>query len=369
MHVAHVITKLDVGGAQTHVVELALGQVAAGYRTDLVSGSSGPAAQRAIDAGIPVRIVPELGSSYGRVSQRGALTAVTEAIQEIRPDVVHGHSSHGGLHARLAARRLRLPSVYTAHGWPFQRGAPWEQRLLSIAGEWVGGHIGSAVIVLTDAERDRALTARIAPRDRLWVIPNGIGDVPQAARRTRTFGGRPAALVMVARFAPPKLQAALVAQLATVVDLPWTMQFVGDGPDLPICRAEVDARPSLHGRVFFLGHRNDVAEILATSDIGMLWSRYEGLPISVLEYMRAGLCCIGSDLPGVRALFGAEGAGVVAAASDLPGVLTDLLTAPGRLDELGTKARARYESQYSVSAMVAATGQVYDACAVKRLRE
>ena len=44
-------------------------------------------------------------------------------VGEIRPDLVHGHSSNGGLHARLAARRLGLPSVYTAHGWPFQKGA------------------------------------------------------------------------------------------------------------------------------------------------------------------------------------------------------------------------------------------------------
>src|SRR5262245_21492538 len=107
MHVAHVITKLDVGGAQTHVVELARGQLAAGCQVDIVSGGGGPAAQRAIEAGVPVRIVPELGASYGRLSQRGALTAVADALSEIRPDVVHGHSSNAGLHARLAARRLR----------------------------------------------------------------------------------------------------------------------------------------------------------------------------------------------------------------------------------------------------------------------
>ena len=69
--------------------------------------------------------------------------------------------------------------------------------------------------------------------------------------------------------------------------------------------------PSLRGRVAFLGHRDDVAEILAASDVGVLWSRYEGLPISVMEYMRAGLCCVASDLPGVRALFGEQSAGLV----------------------------------------------------------
>ena len=367
MHIVHVITKLDVGGAQTHVVELATGQLAAGHRVEIVSGTDGPAAQRAVSAGIPVRVLPALGGSHGRMSQRGALAAVTDALDEIRPQLVHGHSSNAGLHARLAARRLRLPSVYTAHGWPFQQGAPWSQRVMSFSGEFVAGHMGDAVIVLTDAERDRALRARIAPRDRIWVVPNGIGDVPEGERRRRTVGGDPAVMVMVARFAPPKLQAELVGLLAALTDLPWTLRFVGDGPDLQACRTAVESSSALRLRVSFLGHRDDVASILADSDIGILWSRYEGLPISVAEYMRAGLCCVGSDLPGVRALFGPEEAGVVAAPAQLANVLTDLLADPDRIDRLGAAARSRYEAWYSVSAMVAATDRVYEAaCSVRR---
>jgi glycosyltransferase involved in cell wall biosynthesis len=363
VHVAHVITKLDVGGAQTHVVELALGQMAAGYRIDIVSGCGGPAAERVADAGMRVHLVPELGASHGRLSQRAALAGVTRALAEIRPELVHGHSSNGGLHARLASRRLHLPSVYTAHGWPFQSGAPSQQRLMSFVGEFVGGHVGSAVIVLTEAERDRALRARVVRRRRLWVVPNGIGDVPPSLRRAGPIGDGAAVLVMVARFAPPKLQAQLAAGLGSLTALPWRLQFVGDGPELNDCRAAVEATPSLRGRVAFLGHRDDVAEILAASDVGILWSRYEGLPMSVMEYMRAGLCCVATDLPGTRALFGDEPAGVaVASDADLPGVLTDVLTTPGRLEALGRLARLRYESQFSVDALVAGTEAVYAAC-------
>jgi glycosyltransferase involved in cell wall biosynthesis len=360
MHIAHVITKLDVGGAQTHVVELAIGQVAAGHRIDIVAGCGGPAAERVAAEGIPVRIVPELGASHGRFSQRAALAAVKAAIGEIRPDVVHGHSSNAGLHARLAARRLGLPSVYTAHGWPFQKGASWRQRVMSFAGEFVGGHLGDAVIVLTDAERDRAVHSRVVPRRRLWVVPNGIRDVPARLRRVGGLDSAPLVLVMVARFAAPKLQAQLAAALADLTELPWSMQFVGDGPELEACRAAVAARPSLSGRVAFLGHRDDVAEVLAAADIGILWSRYEGLPMSVMEYMRAGLCCVASDLPGVRVLLGDEPAGVVVGSdAELVSALSDLLRTPERLDAFGHRARMRYESQYSVDAMVAATEAVY----------
>jgi glycosyltransferase involved in cell wall biosynthesis len=81
-----------------------------------------------------------------------------------------------------------------------------------------------------------------------------------------------------------------------------------------------------------------------------------------MEYMRAGLCCVASDLSGVRALFGEEAAGIAAGSdSDLARELTELLTTPGRIDTLGQRARLRFESHYSVDAMVAATDEVYAA--------
>jgi glycosyltransferase involved in cell wall biosynthesis len=367
VHVAHVITKLDVGGAQTHVVELALGQVAAGHRVDVVTGVGGPAADRLTAVGVPVLIVPELGDSHGRLSQRAAVAAVTTAVGRITPELVHGHSSNGGLAARLAARRLQLPSVYTAHGWPFQQGAAWKQRLMSYAGEFVGGHVGDAVIVLTEAEYRSARRARVVPADRLWVVPNGIADAPANLRRTRPLGDRAPVLVMVARFAPPKLQTELVGALAELRDVPWTLRLVGDGPQLDECRGAVE-RLGLVERVEFLGHRDDVAAVLAASDVGVLWSRYEGLPISVMEYMRAGLCCVGSDLPGVRELFGVESAGRVAVSQrDLRNVLRGLVSAPTQIDELGLRARSRYETCYSAAGMVDATDAVYRAITGNRL--
>jgi glycosyltransferase involved in cell wall biosynthesis len=360
VHVAHVITKLDVGGAQTHVVELALGQVAGGHRIDVVAGVGGPAADRLTALGVPVLIVPELGDSRGRVSQRAAVAAVTLALGRIAPDLVHGHSSNGGLAARMAARRLRLPSVYTAHGWPFQKGAAWKQRLMSFAGEFVGGHLGDAVIVLTEAEQRRARRARVVPGDRLWVVPNGIADVPPELRRTGPLGDRAPTLVMVARFAPPKLQTELVVALAELADEPWTLRLVGDGPQLDECRSAVE-RLGLGGRVEFLGHRDDVAEVLASSDIGVLWSRYEGLPISVMEYMRAGLCCVGSDLPGVRELLGRDGGMVARSAVGLGEALRRLFADRTDIDALGTTARNRYVERFSAESMVAATDAVYAA--------
>ncbi|HUF98861.1 MAG TPA: glycosyltransferase [Ilumatobacter sp.] len=363
MKVAHVVTKLDVGGAQTHVAELAIAQHASGVDVRVIAGVDGPAAARVRAAGISVVTVDQLGSAHGRFSQRSALVAVRDAIARDVPQIVHAHSSHAGLMARLAARRLSCRSVYTAHGWPFQAGAAWKQRIASFLGEFVGGHVGDAVICLTEAEADRARRARVVPKRRIWVVPNGIADVSvDLQRRGPVDAVDGPVMVMVARFAPPKLQVELLETLNTLGDLPWTLQLVGDGPGLQACDELVAASPLLSARVALPGHRDDVPEILAAADIGLLWSRYEGLPISVMEQMRAGLACVASDLPGTRALFGDEPAGVVAASSDeLASALRGLMGDPKRVEQLGAAARRRYESAFSVDAMLTATNQVYAA--------
>lgn len=363
IRVVHAITKGDVGGAQTHVVELAGAQTADGEDVTIVTGIDGPAMDRARARGIDVVIVPSLGSSRESIRQRRALADLLAALRNVGPDVVHGHSSNAGLLARIAAHREGWPSVYTAHGWPFQRGAAMQQRAKSWVGEFVGGRLGDAVIVLTEAEALRAVRARVVPRDRLWVIHNGIGDT-DLTRPPSPSGSIPE-IVMVARFAPPKLQTDLIRVMATLRDFPWMLTFVGDGPDLATTIAT--GTSLLGNRVRFLGHRDDVERILAASDVAVLWSRYEGMPIALLEAMRAGLCCVASDLPGVRALLGEPPAGFVAKDSaELTGAMRSLLNDRAAIEGFGAAARLRYESDFSASAMCAATREVYESVITNR---
>lgn len=360
MRIAHVITKGDVGGAQTHVVELTRAQIEAGDDVTVIAGLDGPAMDRARANRVDVRIVPTLGGARSRWWQGAALRDVRAALASVRPDIVHGHSSNGGLLARVASWRDEYPCVYTAHGWPFQRGAPLAQRVLSFGGEFVGGHLGDAVICLTEEEARRARRVRVAPKRKLWIVPNGLADVaPELRRGSGTTADAPA-IVMVARFASPKLQHEVIEAMKPLLDRPWSLTFVGDGPGFDACTAL--GHRLLGDRVTFLGHRDDVPAILAAHDICLLWSRYEGMPISLLEGMRAGLCCVGSDLPGIRALLGEPRAGIVAVdAAGLSAAVGALIADPSRIRELGGLARRRFEQRYSAHAMETATRAVYEA--------
>jgi glycosyltransferase involved in cell wall biosynthesis len=356
VRIVHVITRGDVGGAQTHVVELASAQRSMGDDVIALAGTDGTAMDRCREAGVDVTILPSLGVSRTRLWQRPALDDLRDRLSELRPDIVHAHSSNGGFLARLACRRLGVPCVYTAHGWPFQSGAALSQRILSFGGELIAGRIGDATICLTDAEAEIARRARVARRGRLWVIPNGLADVPSSFRCKHRSGAP--SIAMVARFAPPKRQRELIDALAGLIHREWTLTLVGDGPELAACREHGEAL--LGDRVSFLGHRDDVPRLLADHDVLVLWSGYEGMPISLLEGMRAGMCCVSSDLPGVRALFGSPPSGIVAGSTtELRVALDAVLGDPDHRAMLAAAARARYESGFSAAAMQRAVADVY----------
>jgi glycosyltransferase involved in cell wall biosynthesis len=115
-------------------------------------------------------------------------------------------------------------------------------------------------------------------------------------------------------------------------------------------------------RVEFLGNRSDVAEILSGAHIFALATHWEGLPISILEAMRAGLPVVASDVGGVReeVVEGETGflvpRGDVRAASDRLGLL---LADPTLRERMGSAGRRRYEDIFSLGRMLKKTLEVY----------
>jgi glycosyltransferase involved in cell wall biosynthesis len=365
MRIQHVITKADVGGAQTYALELATAQVADGHQVRIAAGTIGRMADIARSRGIGIDEERSLRREVSRGSDRRAARELVERLEAWRPDVVHAHSSKAGVLARLAARRCSVPAVYTAHGWPFQAGAPLTQRIMSWAGETFAAHRWGDVICLTDAEAARARRWKVVPNHRLHVVPNGLPDVDRAYRAdTRAEETEPNApptvgVVMVARFTPPKAQRGVILALASIPDVPWRMTFVGDGAGLTDA-VSLAKQLGLEDRIAFLGDRPDVPQILASHDIGLLFSRYEGMPLALLEAMRAGLACVANDLTGVRTLFG-EDAGLTVAFEErsLAAGIRCLVEDPDERRRLGRAARARYEADFSIEVNARRVMDVY----------
>jgi glycosyltransferase involved in cell wall biosynthesis len=360
MHITHVITKFDYGGAQTVVRELAAEQLRRGHAVTIVTGTLGAESHAAEALGATITPLHALGRSVHPWRDRAALQQLIEALRSDRPEIVHTHSSKGGLLGRLAARRLGLPVLYTAHGWPFQSGASRSQQVQSYVGERLGARVGGPVVCVTRADIALARRVRLCDPDRLHLIHNGVGRLTSLAGVRHRNANDPLRLVMVARFAPPKRQDLLIDAVASMGDK-VTVTFVGDGDLLEVARAQADP---VGDRVRFVG-QCDPAAHLEAADALVLLSDYEGLPMSVIEAMRVGLPVIANRLPGIvdalddgetGLVTGLDRASIVAAIGRLAGD-------SGFTARLGVQARQRWARSFTAEHMADAYEKLYvDAC-------
>jgi glycosyltransferase involved in cell wall biosynthesis len=118
----------------------------------------------------------------------------------------------------------------------------------------------------------------------------------------------------------------------------------------------------IRGRVRFLGQRTDVDRLLAQAQVGVLVSKWEGFPLSILEEMRAGLPVVASRVGGVDEAVQDGKTGFVVPREDV-GELRDrlrrVLQSPELRLQLGASGRERYEQQFTLEHMVAKTLAVY----------
>ena len=356
--VLYVITKGEPGGAQTHVLDL-LTTGPAGEKA-LVTGSGGPLLDRAGQAGIYTRLVRSLVPEISPLADFTAIHELRSVIRDFRPQIVHCHSSKAGIVGRVAAWLEHVPSVFTAHGWAFTEGVPEPRRLIALAAERVVGGLTGAIITVSSYDYDLAIKACVVPTARLFVIHNGVADCPL---RAEPGAAGPVKIVMVARCVPQKDHMTLL-QAASQLRGDWELLFVGDGPRMEQVQQEID-RLGLGERVSLAGHRDDVPQILARAHVFCLASEREGLPISIIEAMRAGLPVVASAVGGVPELVAFGENGFLVGRRDAAGLarhLQALIVDPALRVQLGANSRARYERQFTVDKQMEKVGEIYESC-------
>jgi len=232
-----------------------------------------------------------------------SLVAIMRAEQ---PDMVHAHMPISGFLARLAARIAGVPKVaYTCHGFLFNHAASsLPRRMVSFAMEWTAARVTDIFLTVSEAEARDARRLHIAARAE--AVRNGRDPAvfrpdPIARRRIRGELGVPAdriVIIAVSRLVWHKGFPELAAAMRSVPDAElWVVgqRLESDrGADI----AALLRAAGLGDRLRMLGYRTDVAALLAAADIFTLPSRFEGLPMSVIEAMLSGLPVIATNVRG-----------------------------------------------------------------------
>lgn len=357
--VLHVAQPVD-GGVARVVEDLAAGEQAEGLDV-WVASPRGELAERLAARGLAWRYWP----AQRRPDQRVAKEAVALAglVAELRPDVVHLHSSKAGLAGRLALR-LRTPTIFQPHGWSWQAGGA-ALAAVSIRWERFAARWATAVVCVSEAERRAGELAGLTGV--MTVIPNGVdlatfslaGPAQRvAARESLGLPVEAPVALCVGRLDAQKDQAVLIEGWPQVRQrVPAALLVLaGVGPRRAALGELARAR-GVAAAVRFVGHRGDVAACYAAADVVALSSRWgEAMALTPLEAMATGRPVVASDVAGVRESLPA-GAGAVVPPGDVAGFareLSERLLDPALARREGDLGRGWVAARFSLPAMLAA---------------
>ncbi|HNW85656.1 MAG TPA: glycosyltransferase family 4 protein [Candidatus Limiplasma sp.] len=282
--------------------------------------------------------------------------------------LVHCHTPVGGMLARLAARASRKKGtrvLYTAHGFHFYSGAPVKNWLLYYPAERYLSR--DTDLLITINREDYARAQRFHARQTALV--NGVGvDLARfqspvdrsAVRDALGLSDADSVVITVGEHIPRKNHEACLRAVAALRGV--TLLFCGVG-ELTGALQSLAEELHITDRVRFLGFRADVAALLAASDVFLFPSFQEGLPVSLMEAMAAGLPCVVSRVRGNEDLIEPEEGGYLCAPEDIGALseaLNTLLTDPPLREAMGERNRRAIEA-YSLPGVRRQMAALYQA--------
>lgn len=352
----YIITISDLGGAQKNVYDL-ITFFCKHYEVHLATGSSGPLTEDVSALGLPVHFIPNLTRNIRLFGDFNAVKECISLINIIKPDIVHAHSSKAGMVARIAGWISKVPIVFTAHGWGFTPGTPKARQMAALIVEKLLASLSAKIICVSENDRQLALSYGVGNHRSLTVVRCGIDNISVILANPLQ---QPPRLIMVARFNEQKDQSTLlkaIAQLKNSIRL----DLVGSGCSLEDCKALAQSL-GIADRVFFLGDRRDVPDLLAQSQIFILSTHYEGLPISILEAMRAGLPVVATSVNGIPEEIEHAKTGLLVPRSDIKALtdsLSKLIESPELRQQMGKAGRQKFEQEFTVERMISETRAIY----------
>jgi glycosyltransferase involved in cell wall biosynthesis len=364
MKVLHVITGLDVGGA-----ELQLDAVLQHTRNDadvVTLYNPGPVAERLRGHGIRVR---DLGMH--RNTELGALLRLYKIIRAGRYDVVHAHLYRAQVYARPAARLARTPVVVTTEHSIGETHIERRKMTASVRALYLASELTSdATIAVADVVRERLVRWGV-PGRKIVVIPNGLdftglGFDPETRAQVREqFGIAPGAYVMgtLGRLDPNKRVDLAIEAAAPMLSENCKLLVIGRGEDGE--RLEAAARTAgVADHVIFGGYQADTTAMLSAMDLNLTTSLQETFGMSVLEALSNGLPVLYTTCPALDGITASQ-------ARQVAGNVTALRAEMAKEVEAGFRARepvTEVMDRYGIESVTTRIDDLYERIAAARGR-
>ena len=286
---------------------------------------------------------------------------LVELLRRERIDVLHAHKFGSNVWGTIVGRLARVPVVIAhEHSWSYEG-----QRVRRFLDREVVGRGADAFVAVSREDARRMAEIEGVDPKVIRFIPNGIPAQERRGTDVRAELGIAAGAPVIVAVGQLRSEKALELLIEAAGRLAprhegLTVLLPGRGPEEEALRA---AAAGLDGTVRFLGLRDDIPDVLAACDIAVCCSYREGSPLSVMEYMAAGLPVVATRVGGVPDLLDDGVHGLLVRPGDADGLETaiaELLADPARRARMGELARERQQAEFDLDAMVGHVQELYE---------
>jgi glycosyltransferase involved in cell wall biosynthesis len=367
IRILETIRQGQIGGGESHLLSLVENLDKSRFEPVVLSFTDGPMVDRLKQMGIQTEVIytekPFDISKWKKVKQ---------FIQSNHISLVHAHGTRANSNVFWATRKLKLPLVYTIHGWSFHDDQQPLIRKIRVMGEQLLTNRSDVNISVSASNQQTG--KRYFSHFNSVVINNGIDQKKfdptrnfKNVRQELNIAPDTTLVLFVARFIHQKQPLKLIEAFAQAQQQNPKLQLlmVGDGDQKPTALQLVK---DLHieNKVIFEPFRQDVPDVLAAADIFVLPSLWEGLPIGLLEAMAMGKAIIGTQVDGTSEVIRHNENGLLIATDDLAGNLSQALLAMASnanlRQQLGNAAQQTISETYSAANMTKEIEAIYLKC-------
>lgn len=374
IQVAHIVTRMNTGGVAVLIAELFKGYDRQTFEFTLITGRCQSGEEDYLQAhGLNLKEiqVSTMNRALNPLKDLVAFIRILKILNKLKPDIVHTHTSKAGFLGRIATKVVSPSSkvVHTFHGHLLQGYFSKLATTLIVLTEKSLARISDVLISMGNHVKNELLAVGIGDKHKYQVLLPGVVDSglstinPEvsafkseyADELICTFVGRLSAIKRCDRIIE-------LAKLAKVQGQSIHFVIIGDGE----LRSELEAK-SQNLPISFLGWQSDSAQWLAISDIAILLSDNEAVPLAMIEAGLAGLPVIATNVGSMAdvVIDGVNGILTSTKVEEIAAALIRLAEQPKLREEMGIAGQNLARSRFSAQAMVSAHQEIYSQLILK----
>lgn len=377
--ILYLITQSELGGAQKYILDLCF-SLKNDYNLVVAfgeQGEQGEMAEKLKENDIRYFAIPSLFRKIDSQADFFALGEIIKLIKKVRPDIIHLNSSKISVLGAMAIFRLKLNPfwrfkinktkiIYTAHGWVFHE--PGVNSLKYKKMERWAARFKDKIICVSQMDYDSALQEKIAPKDKLVMIHNGIAPIEfltrEEARAELKLENDEFVIGTIAYLYKTKGLEYLINAIKILVDNNIKLKaiIIGEGEE----RKELEnwiRQYRLEKYIILKGQLDKAAKYLKAFDVYVCSSVKEGLPYSIIEAMRASLPIVATNVGGNPELIENEKTGLLVnpeKGEEISRAIIKFINNPELLNQVRQAAEEKASREFTLENMIEKTREVYE---------